>query len=244
MNYIDYIKSTTVDGEKIFEDFEITEETNYNMSGDKNSIIIKKSSGVNTKSGKVVPIEWRMYTSDINSLRETLEKFTKQNNTKQTLIDDKYLQEFYNTDFVSNTFNQIGINYTHEVIMTGTLIISSDISDIVTIKVNGYEIETLTRNLIYSTQQESQKVGNNYLNETEVLRGNLTLNLTLVNKTNNYISTILRSLRQGLMPVNTKFDIEVIFVDGSTEKYKMSVISSSLNSDNQRLPFVPVSFMK
>ena len=244
MNYLSYVKS-------IFNNYTntyiITEEINYQYNGDGNAVIIKYLSGTNYKDSVIQPIQLSVYTNNPNSIRADLDNFANALNNAPFFDPSSpttYVQQLYSTPILMTPFDPAGNNYIHQFIISGTLLISNNVSEIKKIEIDGEELETTVRNVSYTSQIDNQRINNFFLNESNVTYGSIQLSIQMINK-NNVLSNKLRLLRTGNFDIDNTFTIKLTYSDNNaTEIYQMKLLSVSLNSENQSLPILTLQFTK
>lgn len=237
MSYLNYLQS-------IFgTDATITEELSYQYDGEGVLIIIKYLSGTNYRDSVLQPIQLAIYTNDVPTTRTMMESFAKTyNNTPYTDGLD-YIQQLYSTPLVLSTFQATGVNYTSQLIVSGTLIISSNVSDITSVTIDGELYETTSRIITYVAMPNNKRDSTVTLNRTKIGMASLKFNCTLINKSN-VLNTKIRNLRTGLLDINTSFEVVLGYNDGAiTETYNMKLDSYTVNSENQVLPTLSLSFI-
>lgn len=239
MNYKAYLE-----GLSYFTSWTITDEINYQYNGEGTALIVKYLNGANYKDSKVQPIQIAVYTTDIVATKATLDTFTKEKNNSP-FIDgaSDYVQQIYSTPMLLTPFDPAGNNYIHQFIITGTLLISSNVSEIKQVKIDNVIYETTTRNLQYNAQPDNQRVSNEYINSTRVTYGNIQFSCQMIHK-NNTIANVLRQIKTNQIDIDRSFTIELTYSDNSTETYTMKCTSFSIDSENQSLPILSLSFMR
>lgn len=239
MNYKAYLESLTY-----FTNYTITDEINYQYNGSGNALIIKYLNGANYKDSKVQPIQIAVYTTDISSTKATLDTFTSEKNNAP-FIDgaSDYVQQIYSTPMLLTPFDPTGNNYIHQFIITGTLLISSNVSEIKQVAIDNIVYETTQRNLSYNAQPDNQRVSNDYLNKSRITFGNLQFTCQMIHK-NNTIGNTLRQMKTNQIDLDRDFTIELTYSDNSTESYTMKCTSFSIDSENQSLPILSLTFMR
>ena len=109
---------------------------------------------------------------------------------------------------VLSNFNQVGTNYVSQFIVSATLIISSNVSEIKQVYIDGELYETTRRTISYVGGLDSQrKNSSDYLNESLVSNAILRLSFDLISKGDD-LGTKLRQIRQGLLDINTVFELK------------------------------------
>jgi hypothetical protein len=221
----------------------ITEELSYEYSGEGILIIIKYLTGSNYRESTVQPIQLAVYTDDVPTTRTLLDTFAKTYNNTPYNDGLDYIQQIYSTPLVLSTFQPTGINYTSQIIVSGTLIISSNVSDIKSVSIDGVVYETTSRILTYVAAPNNKRDSTTKLNRTRISYASLKFNCTLINKSN-VLNTKIRNLRTEVLPIDTTFTIVLTFTDNdATETYEMRLDSHTLNSENQILPILSLSFI-
>lgn len=242
MNYLNYIKSIN-----IFSDYVITDEINYQFNGEQTALIIKYLNGTNFRDSKIQPIQLLVFTKDSQATKAELEEFTKAYNNVPSYYDNgdgttDYFQQIYSTPNMMMSFDPTGNNYTHQYSINVTLLISSNVSDIKMVKIDGLEYETTQRILTYFAQLDNQRVSNSELNISQATYGSVKFNCNLINK-NNVLSNKIRGIRTGSLSIDTIFNVQLTFSDNdTTETYSMKLDNVTLNSENQSLPVLSLSF--
>jgi hypothetical protein len=238
MNYLSYIQGK-------FPTYEVTDEVNYQYNGEGNAIIIKYLNGANFKDSVIQPFQLSIYTNDILQVREDLNLFTATYNNAPFYEGQEYIQQIYNTPMVLTPFDKSGTNYTHNLIIQGTLLISKNVNDIKTVKIDNVEYETTSRIISYITQIDNQRVSNSKINTSNITFASVKFNCDLINK-NDVTGTLyskISAIRNGNLSIDTAFNIELTFsYNGVIEAYNMKLDNAVLNSTNQSLPILSLSF--
>ena len=238
MNYLSYLQEKLPSAT-------ITEEVNYAYEGTGLTIQIKYLIGQNYKESIWQPIQLTVYTDDLPTTKALLDSFTKVYNN--TVMDDDsldYVMQFYTTPMLLQAMNPMGNNFTSQYIISGTLIISQNISEIKTVKIDGYEYETSTRIINYITKPNNQRVSGSYINASTIENAMIKFTCSMINK-NNAVCVKARRVRKGLLDINTPFTIALTFSDNDeVETYTMKLDNMSLNSENQTLPSITLSFIQ
>jgi len=237
MNYLKYLR--TVFDESI----EITEEINYAYDGNGTAIVIKYLAGSNYLDSQIVPIQLAVYTNDMPATKLILDEFVKAFHDITFIQEFDYVRQFYSTPVVLNAFDDSGIGYTTQFIVSGTLVISSNVSDIKIVEIDGQVYQTTTRVLTYVAIADSKRsVGT--LNQTNITNGMMKFNCAGINK-GSELGEKVRNIRLGRLDLNTVFEIKLTFTDNDfVEPYTMKLDSGSFNSENQALPVLSLSFIQ
>lgn len=232
MNYKDYLETVlTADV--------ITDELNYNYIGTGMVVIIKQLVGINYKDSTVIPIQLDIHTDNVPETLAILQTFTKTySNTFYIEGFDTYVHQIYSTPMVTNNYQVAGANYTSLIIVSGTLIVSSSISDIKKVVIDGEELETNNRLLCYSAQLDNQRKSGEYINNSLPRTSTVSFTFTTINKNYEFFNK-LRRIRTGVE--NNPFEVVLTFTDNDvTETYNMYLESQVLGSENPTLPNMTV----
>ena len=239
MNYLNYLKSLVP-----FDEYVVTDEVNYQYNGDGNLLVIKYLAGVNYKDSKVQPVQLVVYTNDIATTKTALETFASTYNNSPFYDVTDYIQQIYSTPFLLTSFEEIGNNFTHQFIITGTLLISTNVRELKQVKIDNVIYETTIRNINYASLVDNQKIGSNELNVTNITYASLKVGVSMIHK-NDTLSNKLVAIRKGLLSIDTGFTVGFVFSDSETEEtHTMKLDSYSINSENQSLPILSLSFIK
>lgn len=239
MNYKSYLE-----GLSYFDGYVITDEVNYQYNGEGNAIIIKYLSGTNYRDSKIQPIQLAIYTNDIVTTKQTLDTFTNQLNNSPFYDNTNYIQQIYTTPMLLTPFDPAGTNYIHQFIISATLLISNNVSEIKQVFIDGVEYETTQRTLAFVGQIDNQRVSGSNLNTSNVTYGSLQFNCQMINK-NNTLSNKIRLLRTNQLDIDTSFVIKLVYSDNDLEEtYTMKLNNVTINSENQSLPILSLAFVK
>ena len=246
MNYKTYLE-----GLSYFSGYTITDELNYQYNGSGNALVIKYLNGTNYKDSKVQPIQLAIYTSDLVATKTTLDTFTKEKNNSpfyDSQTTTTYVQQIYSTPLLLTPFDPTGNNYTHQFVINATLLISENVNEIKQVFIdigNGFEeYETTTRTLSYVAQVDNQRNANAYLNTSNITYGTIQFNCQMILK-NNSLNSLLKLLRTDSQDLDTTFTIKLVYsANNITETYAMKLNNMTINSENQSLPILSLSFIK
>lgn len=237
MKYSDYLASilTTVT---------VTDELTYTHNGEGVAVIVKYLNGTNYQDSIVQPIQLLIYTDDVMTTKAIFDTFTKTYNNLPYIDDFTYINQLYSTPMIISNFGQIGNNYASQIIVNGTLVISSNISDIKQVIIDGYVVETTSRHITYVAVVDNTRVSSANLNASNITQANIKITITILGKATP-LWTKLRRIRTGLLDIDTSFTVALKYTDNDeVETYTMKVDSVAINSENQTLPSATISFIK
>lgn len=224
-------------------EIEVTNDLAYDVP-DKTVVVVKYLSGSNFRESVIQPIQISVYTDDVATTKAQLELFTKAYSNTSYLDGFSYVQQVYSTPFVLVNFDTVGTNFKSHIVISGTLVISENVSEIKRVYIDGIEYETASRALAYIAEVDNQRIGTDTLNTTQVSRASVRFTCSMVNK-GSELGMKLRQLRTGALAINTTFTVKLIFSDNDTEEiYTMKLDSNNINSENQSLPNSTLSFIK
>ena len=235
--------------EDIFTDYTISDEVKFNYNGTDTHILIKsRGGGLNWPTSQYIPIQLLAYTLDPDGVKETLDAFAQTYSGTSFYQELEYVRQSYETAVVLSSGQGGGPNHYSMVSVLGALFISTNTSDIKTIKIDGNEIFTVQRKLSYTSTPNSQADStlddNIRLNKTNLTSALLQLNITCENK-NNYLSNQCSALRQGLIQTDKEYTVTLEFSDNNKiETYTMKIDSHTLTSANNSNPNLAVNFTR
>lgn len=163
---------------------------------------------------------------------EVLKEFCTSYNRKSVNIDLDYYKMTYVLPLPVNPLESDSTTFRMNFVITGTLTISKNISDINEIKINNQRIPFLNARLIYATALSSSKKITQKLTRNRVNNSSLTLSIDCYNR-NNVIGNIFKALRteDDQIKSNDKIKCNLIYNDGSNEEYNFVLSSVSMLSD-------------
>lgn len=235
MNYLSYLQEEL--------DENIVEELQFNYTSGTQYVLKYLGGGANFKDSTFQPIQIIAYTNDVDSAFTALATFAKNKSNSYFKQDLETVKQNYSTPIVLGQWAEQSTNWASQIVVNGTLIISTDIVDITQVKIDGEVINTVSATLTYTGQADSQRSNSDNLNKSNIQVGSVQLTITLENKNNN-LQTKMRRLRQNNLDVDDDWDVVLTFTDNeSTESYTMKLTSQSLNTDNQTVPVANYTFV-
>lgn len=225
---------------KIGAEIVIADEQAYDMLNDNITVIVKYLKGNIYTSSTYTPIILEILTTDVNTTRDLFDGFAKRYNNKTFVKDSgEVVLMTFSTTFVNNSFNRTGNNYITSIQMMGTLIGSMNSNDIAYITIDGAIYEAPTRTLVYASTVDNQRYGESEINTSQKMFATVSLNISMLNKDNDFCNK-LSQIRCGALTGNTKFDVEIVYMNALIETYSMIVESHSLNSIIGTHPMITV----
>lgn len=227
-----------------FPDYTVTEELNLKYTGTTIIVINYLGGGTYFSGSAVQPVQLSVKTENLDEARAALKSFAETYSNIPVIQDNEFIRQSYSTSLVISKMNQVAVSYSHQIIVNGILIVSSNISDIKTVSIDGIEYATTQRDLQYSTVQNNERKGDDYYTTTKITKPLLQFVCSLENK-NNQLCTKVGRIRQGTLDNNETFAIILTFTDNDrTESYTMRLANSSFNSSNTTIPSLTLTFMR
>ena len=242
MKYLDFLKN------ELPKDWIISEESNINWNGNDTIAIFKAQSGTRYEDSEVIAIQLNIFTPDVLAVKAILEAFIVKNHNKFFIENfSKYIKQYYYTPIIPMTNTSTGNQLTNQIILTGTLISSENVSDIKECRIDGELVKITTLTTSYATQTEAHiyPLANKTAIANSVVKGgNITYNLTCINK-NSIFFNKLRMIRMGRLPLNSKFKLTLIYTDNDfTEEYDVIISNFTINYENGALPLLSLSLVR
>jgi len=237
MNYLSYIQTA-------FTGYTVTEETNYNYSGSGTVFVIKYlGGGQNYNDSVIQPVQISAYTDDINTARELLSAFAKTYSGTSFWENNEFIKQTYSTPLTLTQFQPLGTNHNGTLIVNGSLIISTNLSDITKVEIDNFSYFTTGRKISCVTVEDTQPDANR-IGETNIKQAIVQFVCSMENKNNDVCNKISR-LRQGTYDIDNSFTIKLTFSDNNrTETYTMKHHSSVIDSSNALSPVTVITFVR
>ena len=170
-----------------------------------------------------------------------LNDFVREYNAKSMQLDTDNFKVYATMPIQQAPHSEDSTGFKTSVVITGTLVITRNLTDISGILINNVPIKYINARITYTTSPASSKVNNNTLIRNKVQTSGLSLELTCNHHISN-LSTILRGLRMGTRKPNTAIKIKLKWSDGIDEKYTTYIDSYSLTTDRQNPALTTIVF--
>ena len=231
--------------EEYFVGYDVTEELNYEFDGGDTVFVIKNlGGGQNYLDSVIQPVQILAHTHDVKATLTLLSAFALAKSGTMILQDNEYIRQSYSTPIVISSNQTSGPNHYSQVILMGTLIVSTDLSDITNVEIDGFDYFTTSRKLSYVTIGDTQPTGTARVGATNIKNGILQFQCSMENK-NNDLSIKARRLRTSTLEVDNAFIIKLTFSDNDyVEEYTMKLDSFTLDSSNALSPVIVFTFIK
>ena len=227
-----------------FTGYTVTPEANFKYGGSGTVLLYKKlGGGQNYLDSIVQPVQIIAHTDDINTAYELLATFAQTKSGTMIVEDLEYIRQSYSTPMVLSTFGSSGSNHTSRIMVNGTLIVSTNLSDITKVEIDGFEYFTTIRKLTYATSPDTQP-DSLRLGTTNVTGSIITFTVGMENKDND-VCVKARRIRLGSLDIDTEFTITLTFSDNEyEEEYTMKLTSYSVDSSNALSPVTVLTFTR
>ena len=241
MQYLDYRAHLQ---EKLGDSFVVRDirEMNANPEKGKINAIITELAGNIYQNSAQLPVQIDFYTKDPIGTMALLNSFVTANNSKMFINEGNYITGYYTTPTPMDRDIEVGSTKPVRLVMFGTLFVMFNIDDISSIKVDGEELETLTRSIIYSSDFDPSNKDGTELKVHDSVASYISIAFKFINK-RGVFSQKLRAMRSGTLSRNTVFSVSVTFFDGTIETYAMLVHSCGLASARGQLPSMDIDFV-
>ena len=211
---------------------------------DNDCVVVINGLGGSTDSDdvEVVPVQLTIFTGTMNSVNEdgdtaydivfdVLKEFCKKYNRQSMILNDfDYYKQNYNQPYPINPLENDNASFRMTFVISGSLTISRNISDINKIFINGQEIAFLKASLSYATNLTASKKISQFLTRNAVQTSSLSLQIETYNR-NNILGNIMRSLRTEKMKPNQPLTCTLEFNDGIKEEYQFVISQNVITSD-------------
>lgn len=162
---------------------------------------------------------------------DVLKEFCQTYNRQSMILNDfDYYRMTYVLPLPINPLEADSATFRMNFVVSGTLTISRNISDINKIYINNQEIPFLTARLAYATSLSASKVMNQNLVRYRISESTLRLQLEMYNR-NNVIGNIFKAIRQENKTANTRVVCKVVFSDTTEEVYNCIISEGVISSD-------------
>ena len=213
---------------------------NFTTDDDAITIVIKNNGGAVNGNVKFMPIQFDIYSSlDVQETLEVFNEFVENySNTYMNLGLDFYKQD-YNTPVVATNFLDIGTTKSY-IYITGTLLITTDISDVKEVWIDNRLINHLQCNVIYSASLNPSKVSGEDFITTMAESATLSISIRMFCQ-NDVFSQQLKLIRKKLLSPNHTFQVKLVYNDGDEEIHQMKVQTFNDTHDVTNAPIRVIS---
>lgn len=219
-------------------------EFNYEPKENEIAVIIKHLSGSIIGNVEFTPIQLEIYSTnnEVNYTREILYEFVKAySNTNFNLGLDYYKQD-YSTPIDAGNFNEIAEGFRTRFIVVGSLMITSSISDVDKVYIDGLEMNNTNVAFSYATNGNTRKESGNNLQKNCIENANLTITITMF-KNADVFNNKLSDLKLGRRSPNEIHRLKFVYTDNDREEEYTCVIDSfTENHDRTNAPTRSVAF--
>lgn len=238
MNYKEYIETrlqsyTTDYVIKVYDEIN----HNYNPKDNEIVVIIKKLSGSVIDNVKFYPVQFEVFgmNNETNDTMEILSRFVDENSNTNFMLGMDYYKQDYSTPIDAGNFNPIGSGYRSHFIITGTLMITTSISDIDRVYINGREMSNTSVSFGYNTNPMSRRNSGDNLQKSVIENGSLLITMTTF-KNNDVLNGDLSLIKMNKKSLNTVYTLRFVYTDAQREEIYKCVIQSFSESHDRTNP--------
>jgi len=230
--------------EEYFVGYDVLNELKLNYDGEDIVFIVKNlGGGQNYLDSVIQPVQIVAHGKDVDTAKTLLATFAQVKSGTMFVQNNEYIRQNYSTPFVIGDNQNSGPNHYSQVVISGTLIVSTNLSDIIKVEIDGFEYFTTGRDISYVTVEDTQP-DDNRIGTTNIKQAIVTFICSMENKNNDVCNKISR-LRQGKLDIDNSFIIKLTFSDNNrTETYTMKHSSSGVDSTNTLSPVTVFTFVK
>lgn len=244
MSYKDYIKTClqTFTNKYIIN---VVDEVDFNYNPQDNEIlvVIKTLSGSVVGNVKFMPIQFNVFSAsgEVNDTKAILTKFVETYSNTHTMLGLDYYKQDYNTPIDMNNFMQVGATERAEFLITGTLMVAGNISDVQQVYINNTPINYLNLSFTYSTTPNPAKTPNDNLQSIYIANANLQMTITAYANID-LLNTLISLHKKGVKSPNDIYNIKLEYTDSREEEYKCRITSFNDSYDITNAPTRSVVF--
>ena len=236
-SYINYLQNAL--GNKYYVTQE--EKTDY---PDKNLCLLSQFQGVNYRNAILFTYQMTVFTNNVEKTMNELINFTwEQNEMTLTTQEFSYIKQLMSQPINKTNFGQMHTEYLGTIDVTITLICSSSVSELKSIKIDDEIVEPTQVTISYQSSLDNQRNNNEEINSTIVNESSLNMQLTFpTNSSNLFVKA--RNVMFGILSKNTKFIVNLEFQDGFTTEIEMVMPSNALSLERSTLTTCTINLTK
>lgn len=240
MKYLDFLK------QELPSDWVVCDELNIDWDGNTTTAILKTQTGTKFNDSEMIPLQLIVLTNDPIAAKDKLMEFITANHNKYFIEDiNTFCKQYYYTPVIPTVATPSGHQLVDQIIMTGTLLKSVDVSDISEVIIDGTNYQITECNIGYSTDANAQiiiKENVNGMASTHIKKATVVIDISMINKNNPFCNE-LRLLRLDRGHINKTYNLKLKYSDNETsEPYSVKLTSFAINSTNGALPTLKVTF--
>ena len=208
-------------------------------------IVLNKLPSINYKTSTIYSIQLIAIcdTSIQDECFRILELYQADNFNKKFYLDSNLCFESYYSPSSDNSFINLGTNTGIEISMQGTIVVSRSSNEIVSVKIDNEEIDTLSIKEVCSSSVLSQPTINS--EDTLSISDSRTYELMLTLPfTNNLFCQRVRGYMYGLISLNHTFDVALVYSDGFSISFQMIIGGVEKDSNNSQVSGVVVTLRR
>ena len=238
---------------------EVVNFRSFKMPEDKSTFlfVIKYLTGNYIGGIKTQPVQIFVYSelNEISNAYLILDYFSKKYNNYQDIINSEFIKINFDTPVSMRNFIQSEEGYRASVYVFGTIITCENVLDIKSISLNNEdltvndetlkfgEIEYLSASFGYTAVLNTTKIKGVQLSTSIKQEAGLTLNLTMMNKENDFCK-LINYIMFGDVTGNYEFNFMFTKNNGTTQSVSMKLESISLPTNKTAAPSLTLNFRK
>lgn len=248
-NFINFLRSNL--------SFDITNELNLNWDGKTTVGIFKSTVGTKYVNSSVIPFQLIILTDNVPDTLSEINLFIASQQDQYFISNYVYYKQYYYTPVVPTVATPTGNTLTSQIIVSGVITESSNLSDVALITIDAETFVTQIRDIVYSTEGTNQMIISgsdiDMLGKRNNKGGSLTFSFSILAQ-NTVFNQKLRQLRLGTLNPNQTFSVTITFTDTNvvgtqpatnneryTETYTCKIVNYQYHSENSQLPNYVVS---
>ena len=247
MKYIDYIKETLQSYTDKYNIVVVEEiDNNYNPQDNDILVVYKKLAGAVNGNVKFMPIQFEIYSAnnDVNDTMYLFEKFVDEKSNTSFVLGLDHMKQDYNTPVDMTNFLEVGSGFRAYIYVSGTLMITSNISDVKEVRIDGKPINYTNVSIAYTAQPSTSKKSGENLQNTMLSNANLQIIISGFCNADVF-NQQLSLMRQGILSPNTEFNLKLTFTDNDVEEYyTCRVLNYNKQYDITNPPIKSVVFVR
>ena len=161
-----------------------------------------------------------------------LNDLVREFNAKSVQLDTDNFKVYATMPIQQAPHSEDSTGFKTSVVITGTLVITRNLSDIIGISINNVPLKYINARITYTTSPVSSKLNNSNLIRNKVQTSGVSLEIVHNHHISN-LSAILRALRLGNRKPNTAIKVKLKWSDGIDEEYLTYIDSYALSTDRQ-----------
>lgn len=217
---------------------------NYNPEDNDILVVIKKLTGAIVGDVKFMPIQLEVFSAnnEVNDTMEILDQFVARYSNTSFIDELDFYKQDYGTPTDMSNFLAVGSGFRSLLTINGSLMITTNISDIKEVLIDGLPINYLNVSFGYNAQANPSKLSGEHLQRVRFSDANLQISITCYCSANNF-NNQLSLLKSNQLSPNKTFKLSLTYVDNERqEEYVCRISSFTSNYDITNPPTQTIVF--